>query len=779
MRLAQEIKTQLQGFPGSVQDFLQKLSPDDTTDWNLVGRVCFHLVENKQNQEYPFAFLATYAHKVTGTGKAQHLPLGRALQEYSQDVATHKHLLTALLKPVELGAQKSLLLRKLLDQREIFHPLAWTPDQALNFLREVPAFEASGIVTRVPDWWKGKTATRPEIQVTIGQKKPSGLGFDSLMEFDVQVSLGGEPLTAAEWEQMARNADGLVSLRGQWVEIDHGKLSEVLEHWRKVQASVGEDGISFAEAMRLLAGTHDMGPIQDLSNPAVTQDWSQVIAGDWLAQTLEELRSPSGQKSEVLVGFKATLRPYQEAGLSWLWLIYRLRLGACLADDMGLGKTLQILALLTLKKQQSPHRPSLLVVPASLLGNWQTEADRFTKLDMFIYHPAFLSPLLRENDEESAERAESADITVTTYGLLSKTPWIATTKWDLVVLDEAQAIKNPSALQTKAVKALKAHCRIALTGTPIENHLSDLWSLFDFICPGLLGSPKKFKDFLKSSDNPYPILRKLIQTYILRRLKTDRAVINDLPEKTEVKSYCHLTTIQAALYQKAVVELAERIEQVEGIHRRGIILASLIKFKQICNHPSQWLGDGRFEVKHSGKMSRLVELGQEIAERQEKVLVFTQFREMTEPLALVLQKVFGREGLVLSGETAIKKRKQMVEVFQDERGPPFFVLSLKAGGTGLNLTAASHVIHFDRWWNPAVENQATDRAFRIGQKRNVLVHKFVCRGTIEEKIDQMLDDKKQLAAEILEGGAERHLTELTNEELLNLVSLDMNQVIDS
>jgi len=350
-------------------------------------------------------------------------------------------------------------------------------------------------------------------------------------------------------------------------------------------------------------------------------------------------------------------------------------------------------------------------------------------------------------------------------------------EWNLAVLDEAQAIKNPAARQTRAVKELKAAQRIVLTGTPIENRLGDLWSLFDYLNPGLLGSARRFSAFVKDSGDDggrLGALRSLVRPYILRRLKTDKRIIADLPDKTEVKAFCGLSKKQAALYEQAVRELAQKIEETEGIQRRGLVLGYIMRFKQICNHPSQWLRDHAYGHDDSGKFRRLREIASELAQRQEKALVFTQFREMTEPLAACLADVFHRPGLVLHGGTPVKDRRGLVETFQADDGPPFFVLTTKAGGTGLNLTAASHVIHFDRWWNPAVENQATDRAFRIGQKRNVLVHKFVCRGTFEEKIDKLLEDKTALARDVVDGvGGEAALTEMNNAELIRFVALDL------
>jgi len=353
----------------------------------------------------------------------------------------------------------------------------------------------------------------------------------------------------------------------------------------------------------------------------------------------------------------------------------------------------------------------------------------------------------------------------------------------LVILDEAQAIKNSGTRQARAVKELRASCRIALTGTPIENRLSDLWSIFDFLNPGLLGGAKAFASFVKqmnaNQNNSYAPLRTLVQPYILRRLKTDKRIISDLPEKTEVNAFCGLSKQQAALYQKSVKELAQQIERVEGIQRRGVVLSYLMRLKQICNHPSQLTGDNTYTPEHSGKFQRLAEICQELAERQEKVLIFSQFREIVGPLAEFLCGIFGKPGLVLHGQTAVGKRHEQVEAFQRDDGPPFFVLSLKAGGTGLNLTSASHVIHFDRWWNPSVENQATDRAFRIGQKRNVFVHKFVCRGTVEDKIDELITQKTHLSRELLDGGGEVLLTEMNNEQLLRFVALDINKAMES
>jgi SNF2 family DNA or RNA helicase len=591
----------------------------------------------------------------------------------------------------------------------------------------------------------------------------------------VQTVVGDSVLTEAEVRKLLAGSDGLVFLKGRWVEIDRARLSEALEHWKRVEQDAAEGGISFVEGMRLLAGAQtDLGGAKEASAAA----WSFVDAGAWLEDVLARLRSPEGVDGD-LPGrdLHATLRHYQEAGVSWLRLLSRLGLGACLADDMGLGKTMQVLALLLLLRKEKAG-PCLLVLPASLLANWKLEIESFAPTLRATYlHPS-LQP--EPSDADALFRQIGAsDVVLTSYGMVSRMPELETVSWSLVVLDEAQAIKNPGARQTRVVKRLQARARIALTGTPVENRLSDLWSLFDFLCPGLLGSQTRFKQFAKALEKRegerYAPLRNLVRPYILRRLKTDKSVINDLPDKTVVPAYCGLTKAQAALYKSVVDELAEDVHAQEGMKRRGLILAALMKLKQICNHPSQLRGDGGWLPEESGKFSRLAEIAEEIASRQDRVLVFTQFRETTEPLAAFLATVFGRAGLVLHGQTPVKERQKLVEAFQAEDGPPFFVLSLKAGGTGLNLTAATHVVHFDRWWNPAVENQATDRAFRIGQKRNVLVHTFICRGTVEEKIDALIQAKTSLARDLLEGGGETLLTEMGDAELLSTVALDIER----
>ena len=690
--------------------------------------------------------------------------------------------LESLLEPVRRAAEQSGLVRELLESKALFAPQAWSIRQAHRFLTESSRIEESGVVVRLPDWWSARRPPRPQVQVRIGGKPASALGMDQLLDFEVNLALDGETLSAEERRKLLAGTEGLMLLRGKWVEVDHQQLKQALEHWQELERHNAE-GIGFIDGMRLLAGAR-----LDATDAAEEEvaGWSRITAGDWLRETLERLRRPETidacQPGHEL---KATLRPYQAEGVRWLWFMTELGLGACLADDMGLGKTIQVIDLLLqrqgtgAKQNRAPH---LLVVPASLLGNWRAELERFgPSLRTFFAHRSECdAEELARITSDPPKQLRGYDLVVTTYGLARRQEWLLKMRWSLVILDEAQAIKNASSAQTRSVKKLPAAGRIVLTGTPVENHLGDLWSIFDFCCPALLGSAAQFKNYVKQLNNKqdahaFGALRQLVRPYILRRLKTDPGIVPDLPDKTEMRTECGLSKKQAALYGKAVDDLAKRLKEAEGIARRGLVLAALMQFKQICNHPAQFLHTSTFVPNESGKFERLKLLCEPIAERQEKMLVFTQFASLTEPLADYLATVFGRKGLVLDGGTPVKKRSERVKMFQEDGGPPFFVISLKAGGSGLNLTAASHVVHFDRWWNPAVENQATDRAFRIGQKRNVLVHKFVCRGTVEERIDAMIRDKQAVADKLLNQGSETLLTEMKDDELLRFVALDIGR----
>jgi len=736
--------------------------------WSRVGRVTLHLAENKGDDACPFAFMATYAASVSQSGRLSQIPLGKALNEYGG--AKNKSTLLKLLTPLHQAAQACPLMADLVATGDIFHPMVWTPPEAYAFLRRIPAYEEAGLLVRLPNWWK-KRGTRPQVAATVGEKKRSALGLNALLDFQVSVVVDGKKLTQKEIAALLDGEDGLVLFRGQWIEVDREKLQQALEHWKAIEA---HGDISFIEGMRLLAGAP--GNLQNEEELESHREWAFAQPGEWLTETLQRLASPPPTPPPL--SLRATLRPYQAVGLDWLWFCAQVGLGACLADDMGLGKTVQILAALLRQRETFPSAPpSLLVVPASLIGNWQREAAHFApSLRLKIIHRSEGSAALTS---PSPGQFAATDLIVTTYGMLTRLDWLTDITWNWLILDEAQAIKNHSARQSKAVRKLTANARFALTGTPVENHLGDLWSLFDFLNPGLLGSASQFQIFVKTlrSENAdhYAPLRRLVSPYILRRLKTDKTIISDLPEKTEMKVFCGLTRSQGRLYQQTAAALKEALETAKGMERRGLVLAYLMRFKQICNHPDQLTKTGAFDPAESAKFQRLIALCEEMAARGEKALVFTQFRELTEPLATCLAKVFSRRGLVLHGGTPVKARQRMVEDFQREDGPPFFVLSLKAGGSGLNLTAASHVIHFDRWWNPAVENQATDRAFRIGQHRNVLVHKFITTGTLEEKIDTLISGKQDTADAILSGGAEKSLTEMNDSELMDFIRLDLSQ----
>ncbi len=748
---------------GSLTSFLQHHAPK----WHQVGRVCFHLAENKQDPDRPFAFMATYTMGFSKSGRLRYLPLSKALEQYAG--ARNKEALVKLLTPVNQAAKRLDWVDDLVTSGGIYRATAWTIERAYTLLQSASEIEESGLTIKLPNWWKKRP--RPTVSVTIGEQK-GGVGLDALLDFKVEVALGGDGLTDEELRALLSGPDGLVFLKGQWVEVDRERIRQAMEHWQKLERR-GE--VSFIEGMRLLAdASSDLKEGSDEEQRA----WTVLQAGSAFRDILDGLRNPATLASaKITEDLKATLRPYQKTGLNWLAFLTNLGLGACLADDMGLGKTIQVLALLLNRRRQAPGAPSVLVVPASLLANWKAEAARFAPaLQIVIAHP---SEMRREELSELGDHLGPVDLVITTYSMVFREEWFQQYPWDLALLDEAQAIKNPASRQTKAVKKLQARARVALTGTPVENRLGDLWSLFDFLNPGLLGSSKVFKEFVKGlqgrADNQFAPLRKLVGPYILRRLKTDPKVVSDLPDKIEIKSYCSLTKAQVTLYQKTLEKMKQSLEASDGMARRGIVVQSLMRLKQVCNHPAQISGMGEYEPSKSGKFQRLQEICSEIAERQERVLVFTQFREIIDGLSEYLTEIFGRTGLVLHGGTSVKKRGQLVEQFQQADGPPFFILSLKAGGTGLNLTRASHVIHFDRWWNPAVENQATDRAFRIGQKKNVVVHKFVTQGTLEERIDEMIAQKQKLADEILSGESEVNLTELTDDEIMELVQLDVNR----
>src|SRR5208283_2224595 len=698
-------------YKGTVEEFIRSYSPNV----HLIGRVYFHLVENKKG-DAPFAFLATYSTGLNAQGTSRHLPLKYALEEFSKD----NEKLLDLLSTVHLAAKESGFITELLESGEIFHPLSMTTQEAYTFLKEVPVYENAGVLCRIPNWWKGP-AQGVRLRITAGDSKPSLVGMGALLDFKPELILGDMVIPEDEARRLLLKSEGLAWIKNGWVAVDPEKLKQTLQAYEKARDMIAAGEFSFRDAMRM-----QLDPKSALGVTDRSQD-IELTNGRWLDTVLKKLRSPESiDFAQTGKALKADLRPYQQKGVNWLAFLHSLKFGICLADDMGLGKTVQVIGLLTIIKSQGPSLPSLLVVPASLLSNWDNELTRFAPDLVFcIAHPA--APPGTKIEPESRDSLKEIDLVITTYSLVQRYEWLHAREWNYIILDEAQAIKNPGAKQTRSIKTLKAQNKIVMTGTPVENRLSDLWSLFDFINPGLLGGAEEFGRFAKAlhqSPEGYARLRRIISPYILRRLKTDKAVISDLPEKVEMKTYASLSRKQIVLYKEMVRELKETIERTKGIQRKGLVLSSLMKFKQLCNHPDQYLGTGGYDEEESGKLGRLREICETILEKREKVLVFTQFREITGPLKAFLGSVFGREGLTLHGGTAVAKRKGLIDKFQNSSYVPFMVLSLKAGGVGLNLTAANHVIHFDRWWNPAVENQATDRAFRIGQKKGVVVHKF-------------------------------------------------------
>ncbi len=744
-KLADVFAGEIAVYDGTVAMYLA----EKTQKLHVPERIFFHLVE-QEDGEYPFAFLATYATKEEN-GKIRHMPLKYALTEYQGK----REKLLELLSCLNRASEVSALIAGFVESGEMFHPLRLTAQEGYTFLKDVEAIEKTGILCRIPNWWK-KKSYEFSMTVKLGEQKPSMLGFDSLVFVQPQLVVDGEPLTAEDIRVLLAQTEGLAFLKGKWVEVDHARLRELLARMEEMP-----EEITLRDAMQMELGEKeadaDVGP--------------QITNGEWLTELFMNLRKPERmRKSTLPKTLHANLRPYQKNGYTWLNYMDELGFGACLADDMGLGKTVQVLAYLEKLRRKKADAKALLIVPASLLDNWQKEAEKFApEMDLMILHGK-TAPALEEQLKQ-----EQAFLTITTYGMAARMELLQQMSWECLILDEAQAIKNPATKQTHAVKKIPARMRIAMTGTPIENDLTNLWSLFDFLNKGLLGSSMEFRDYCrKLNDNPegYQRLKTMVSPFMLRRVKTDKKIIADLPEKVESIDYVSLSKKQVVLYRKAVADMQKKVEDSEGIERNGIVLSTIMKLKQICNHPDQYLGQTAYAEKDSGKLAMLREICSTIYEKRERVIVFTQFKEITEYLAEFLEDVFGTKGYVLHGGTPVKQRGKIVEAFQGEKYVPFLVISVKAGGTGLNLTKANHVIHFDRWWNPAVENQATDRAFRIGQTKNVIVHKFVCKGTIEEKIDTMLRSKTELAENIIGSGTEKWITELSNEDLMKMLRLD-------
>ncbi len=654
---------------------------------------------------------------------------------------------------------------------------ALSPAEAHAFLAtHADLLEAAGYAVERPSWWGAAPPGAVTLEADIrplpsasADADPGGLA--DKVELGWRVLFNGEPVEAHEIEELLAAESPLVFFRGRWMLIDNRRLQEALRLIRRRQVETATGLQVLRMALGLDSGGHGL-------------EITGFKGAGWLNPVIERL---DGSRPFGLLppptGFCGELRPYQERGFSWLAFLRQLGLGACLADDMGLGKTVQALALLLHERAAGQTRPALLVAPMSILGNWLREAQRFAPdLRCRLHHGNE-----RPRGADFVRALKDTDLVVTSYTLLYRDyADFRRVAWSGVILDEAQNIKNPATRQAQAVRALQAGYRVALTGTPMENHVGELWSVMDFLNPGMLGRRADFRErFFRpiqtgADPSARSRLRRATAPFILRRLKTDRQIIADLPEKVENRVYCPLTSEQALLYQETLENFQNGLVECPDQARRGQILAVLTRLKQICNHPANYLDDGRPLAARSGKLLRLEEMLEETFASGESALIFTQYAEMGHLLRRRLCQAFAMEMPFLHGALSLKERDRMVRLFQESAEPQAFILSLKAGGTGLNLTRASRVFHYDRWWNPAVENQATDRAFRIGQTRDVMVHKFICGGTLEDRIDAMISGKTALAGEIVNSG-EAFLTELSNEELADVLKLTVegNSVLEA
>lgn len=649
-------------------------------------------------------------------------------------------------------------------------------ESAFEFLSQSAwILEDAGYKVIVPAWWTPEGRRKAKIRLKTSNRKREAtktnnqgyFSFDSLVEYQYSLSIGGQEVTPKEWQQLVDAKTPLVQFRGQWMELDPDKMQQLLEFWRSHGAELPE--MKLLDLMKRVAETEDL-----------EIDRQDVLAEMMLKLQDKSQLEPIADPPKLL----GKLREYQKRGVSWLQYLEQLGLNGCLADDMGLGKSVQVITQLVLEKESIGNvLPTLLIAPTSVVGNWQKEVEKFAPhLRVIVHHGSNRLKLEAEFKLAIAQH----DIVITSFNLARQDEkLLQSVKWQRVVIDEAQNIKNPKTAQTKAVLKLSSNHRLALTGTPVENRLLDLWSIFNFLNPGYLGKEAQFRKSFEipiQKDNDRVksnTLKKLVEPLILRRVKTDKSIINDLPDKVEQKLYCNLTKEQASLYEAIVKDVIEQVESAEGIQRQGLILSTLMKLKQICNHPAQFLQDGsEFSTPRSHKLSRLSEMVEEAILEGESILIFSQFKEIGDALEKYLKHTFKYNTYYIHGGTSRTKREQFITEFQNpETEPSIFILSLKAGGVGITLTKANHVFHFDRWWNPAVEDQATDRAFRIGQNKNVFVHKFIAIGTLEERIDQMIEDKKKLSSMIV-GNDESWLTQLDNEAFKQLISLSKTAILE-
>jgi SNF2 family DNA or RNA helicase len=652
-----------------------------------------------------------------------------------------------------------------------------TLDEAFAFLKESAwVLGDAGYAVIVPAWWTPQGRRRAKVRLKTSLRSPKGttttshgyFSLNTIISYEYQLSIGGQVVTPEEWQQLVNAKTPLVQFRGQWMELDRDKMQQLLQFWQTHQHEQPE--ITLLDMLKIGTEAED-----DLE-----WDHDQSLR-DMLSRLHDKNAFTPIKDPHALQG---TLREYQRRGVAWLQYLENLGLNPCLADDMGLGKTLEVIACLLKEREEADGiSPTLVIAPTSVLGNWRKEIERFAPQLRTLVHQG--STRLKDK-QNFAETCQTHDVVLTSFALARlDEKLLQGLQWHRVVVDEAQNIKNPHAAQTRAILKLAAPRRLALTGTPVENRMRDLWSIFNFLNPGYLGKEAQFRKTFeipiqKNNDlATSATLKKLVEPFILRRVKTDKRIIDDLPDKIEQRMYCTLSSEQASLYEAVVKDVTEQLNEAEGIQRKGLILSTLLKLKQICNHPAQFLQDGSaFTTERSHKLQRLGEMIEEVVDSGESALIFTQFTEIGGELERYLAHNQHYNTYYLHGGTSVARRDRMIAEFQDpETEPSVFLLSLRAGGVGLNLTKANHVFHFDRWWNPAVEDQATDRAFRIGQRKNVFVHKFVAMGTLEERIDAMIEDKKRLSSLVV-GADESWLTELDNDTFKELIALRRSAVLE-